>query len=113
MHELAIVQDLLKLCETNAAKQKATKVLKVEISVGKLSGVEPHYLKTSFDAFKAGTICYEADLIINTQNIVVRCLDCQYEGELPQNVFVCPKCGSHEITVTAGEDLLLMRLEME
>lgn len=35
MHELAIVQDLFKLCETNAMKNNAQKIMKVEIQVGK------------------------------------------------------------------------------
>ena len=37
MHELAIVQELFKLCETNAMKHKATRITKVEIEVGRLS----------------------------------------------------------------------------
>ena len=113
MHEVDIVQDLIKLCETNALKNGATKVNKVEISIGKLSGVESHYLKNAFDAFKADTICSDTDLVINTQEIEVKCDDCGFSGELGENVFVCPKCGQNNLKVTAGEDLLLMRLEME
>ncbi|MBP3675100.1 MAG: hydrogenase maturation nickel metallochaperone HypA, partial [Campylobacter sp.] len=65
MHELAIVQDLFKLCETNAMKHNATKINKVEIEIGRLSGVEAHYLQSAFDAFKADTICSDAKLIIH------------------------------------------------
>ena len=54
MHELSIVQDLLKVCDTNATEQGASSVKRVEIQIGKLSGVEPHYLKKAFDAFKVG-----------------------------------------------------------
>lgn len=113
MHELAIVQDLIKLCETNALKNGATKIDKVEISVGRLSGVESHYLKNAFDAFKVGTICAETTLIINIQDVMIKCEDCGFSGNLNDNNFVCPKCGKNNLKVTAGEDLLLMRLEME
>lgn len=113
MHELAIVQDLFKLCETNALKNNAKKILKVEVSIGKLSGVEPHYLESAFDAFKIGTICSDAKLIMDIQNIVVKCSSCDFEGILLENNFTCPKCGSNDLEVTAGEDMYLMRLEME
>lgn len=112
MHELAVVQDLIKLCETNALKNNATKIHKIEISVGKLSGVEPHYIKITFDTFKKGTICDETELIIRTQEVIVECQDCSFEGEIDENTFVCPKCSSKDIVVTLGEDLLLMKLEM-
>ncbi|EMH6586021.1 hydrogenase maturation nickel metallochaperone HypA [Campylobacter fetus] len=113
MHELAIVQDLFNLCETNAMKNNAQKIMKVEIQVGRLSGVEPHYLESAFDAFKVNTICSSAKLIINTQDVVVRCLECGFESILLDNNFVCSKCGSNNLEVISGEDMYLMRLEME
>ena len=75
MHELSIVQNLVSLCEKNAAKENAKEISKIEIKVGRLSGVEPHYLESAFDVYKAGTICENAELVINLQGIVVECLD--------------------------------------
>ena len=113
MHELSIVQDLLKVCDTNATEQGATAVKRVEIQIGKLSGVEPHYLKKAFDAFKVGGHCSDAELIIEIQDIIVRCCQCGREGTIMANEFVCPMCGSRELVVIKGEDLILMRLELE
>ncbi|MDD7599841.1 MAG: hydrogenase maturation nickel metallochaperone HypA [Campylobacter sp.] len=78
MHELSIVQDLLKVCDTNATEQGASSVKRVEI-----------------------------------QDIIVRCCQCGREGTIMANEFVCPMCGSRELVVTKGEDLILMRLELE
>ncbi|MDL2346786.1 hydrogenase maturation nickel metallochaperone HypA [Campylobacter hyointestinalis] len=113
MHELAIVQDLFKLCETNAMKNNARKVTRVEVQIGRLSGVEPHYLESAFDAFKINTICNDAKLIVSTQDVIVKCGDCGFEGVLLENSFLCPKCGANKLDVVAGEDMYLMRLEME
>lgn len=113
MHELSIVQDLLKLCETNALQQKCSKISIVEVKIGKLSGVEPHYLKSTFDTFKTGTICSNAQLILTIEDISVKCPDCGYIGTISSGVFTCPSCGSKNLEVTGGEDLVLMRLEME
>ncbi|WP_459899250.1 hydrogenase maturation nickel metallochaperone HypA [Campylobacter concisus] len=113
MHELSIVQNLVSLCEKNAAKENAKEISKIEIKIGRLSGVEPHYLESAFDVYKAGTICENAKLVINLQGIVVECLDCGFSGELSENDFTCPKCKSQNLKVTDGEDMYLMRLEMK
>ena len=113
MHELSIVQNLVSLCEKNAAKENAKEISKIEIKVGRLSGVEPHYLQSAFDVYKAGTICENAELVINLQGIVVECFDCRFVGELSENDFTCPKCKSQNLKVTDGEDMYLMRLEMK
>lgn len=113
MHELSIVSDLVKLCENNLKKNNATKVLKIELKIGRLSGVEVHYLQSCFDVFKDGTVCEGAELIIHEQNVVISCKECGFKGELNENDFVCPKCSSNELDVVDGEDMYLMRLEME
>ena len=113
MHELSIVQNLVTLCEKNAAKENAKEISKIEIKVGRLSGVEPHYLESAFDVYKAGTICENAELVINLQGIVTQCLDCGFGGELSENDFTCPKCKSQNLKVTDGEDMYLIRLEMK
>ncbi|RAZ48362.1 hydrogenase maturation nickel metallochaperone HypA [Campylobacter hyointestinalis] len=113
MHELAIIQELFKLCETNAMKNNARKVTRVEVQIGRLSGVEPHYLESAFDAFKINTICNDAKLVIGTQDVIVKCSGCGFEGALLENNFLCPKCGENKLDVVAGEDMYLMRLEME
>ena len=113
MHELSIVQNLVSLCEKNAAKENAKEISKIEIKVGRLSGVEPHYLESAFDVYKTGTICENAELVINLQGIVVECLDWGFGGELSENDFTCPKCKSQNLKVTDGEDMYLMRLEMK
>ena len=96
MHELSIVQSLVALCEKNAAA----------------SGVEPHYLESAFEVYKTGTICENAELEIIVQNVAVECKSCGFSGELSENDFTCPVCGSQELEVTGGEDMHLMRLEM-
>ena len=96
MHELSIVQSLVALCEKNVAANGAKEVVSLEVRIGRLSGVEPHYLESAFGVYKAGTICES----------------CGFSGELSENDFTCPTCGSQELEVTGGEDMHLMRLEM-
>jgi len=113
MHEFSIVQSLLDLCESHAKENKAKKILKVEIKVGKLSGVEPHLLQSAFDTFKEETLCNDAELVMHIQDLVMYCRECKYEAVLDKNEFYCPKCGSANLSIVDGEEMYLMRLEME
>ncbi|MGG7048013.1 MULTISPECIES: hydrogenase maturation nickel metallochaperone HypA [unclassified Campylobacter] len=112
MHELSIAQDLIRLCEKNVKEQNAKKIVAVHIKIGRLSGVEAHYLQSAFDVCKCESICGDAELIIKVQNIVVSCQECGRENELSKNEFICPSCGSQNLSVIDGEDMQLMRLEM-
>ncbi len=49
---------------------------------------------------------------MHIQELVVRCLDCSKESTLGQNNFECPICKG-SVKVVDGEDMYLMRLEME
>ncbi|MDR1976731.1 MAG: hydrogenase maturation nickel metallochaperone HypA [Campylobacteraceae bacterium] len=113
MHELSVVNSLIELCEQNAKANDAQKVIKVEVKIGKLSGIEPHFLQLTFDTFKEKTICENAKLLVNIQEVIIECLSCGFQGTLKNNEFICEKCGGNDVRVVDGEDMVLMRLEME
>ena len=113
MHEYSIVQSLIDSCEENAAKNNATKVMKVVIKIGVMSGVEPELLRTAFDTFKEQTICEGAELVINMQQVVIKCNDCLYETTIKDREYNCPKCKSVNVSVLDGEGMYLMQMELE
>lgn len=113
MHEYSIVQSLLDSCEEHAKQNDSTKVTKVVVKIGVLSGVEPDLLQTAFDTFKEKTVCDGAEFIINHQKVLISCLSCGKESTLEKNEFCCPACNSNKIKVIDGEDMFLMSLEME
>lgn len=113
MHEYSIVQSLLDSCEENASKNNATKVTKVVIKIGVMSGVEPELLRTAFDTFKEKTLCEEAEFVINIQQIVIKCNKCLNESVLKSIDYCCPKCKDTDIEILEGEDMYLMQLELE
>jgi hydrogenase nickel incorporation protein HypA/HybF len=112
MHEFSIVNSLLDMCENNAKQNNASKITKVEVKIGKLSGVEPHLLETAFNTFKEKTICDGAEFIMHMQDLVAKCTECSHEVVLSENVFLCPLCQG-ELEILDGEEMYLMRLEME
>lgn len=113
MHEYSIVQSLLETCETYARQNNSSKVVKVIVKIGVLSGVEPDLLKTAFDTFKEESLCHNAEFIMNIQKVEILCKDCGQISTLDKNEFACPNCSSVNIDVKDGEDMYLMSLELE
>ncbi|RXJ88145.1 hydrogenase/urease nickel incorporation protein HypA [Arcobacter sp. CECT 8985] len=113
MHEYSIVQSLLEQCEQYVKDNNASKVTKLIVKIGVLSGVEPDLLQTAFDTFKEKTVCDNAQFIINHQKVVVECLDCNKTSTLQKHEFLCPSCNSNNLNVVDGEDMFLMSLELE
>ncbi len=97
----------------DTSSAKSPQIRELHVKIGRLSGVEAHYLQNCYEVFRAGTVCENADLIIHTQEIVVKCKNCGFSGNLAQNDFSCPRCKSSEISVIDGEDMYLMRLVIE
>ncbi len=113
MHEYSVVQALLEQIENVAKQNHASKVTKIIVKIGVMSGVEAHLLEVAFNTFKEKTICDGAEFIMNIQPIKIRCNDCTTESELEKIHYCCPKCKSIDIKIIDGEDMFLMSLEME
>ena len=113
MHEMSIVKSLVELCEKNLNEKGGGEIKEIVVKVGRLSGVEAHYLQSCYDVFRQGTVCENAELKIHIQDVVIECEKCGYNGVLEQNTFICPKCESRDLKVTDGEDLYLMQLVIE
>ena len=113
MHEYSIVQALIEQCELEAVAHRATDISRVVIKVGKLSGVEPYLLQLAFDSFKETShFCKDAILEMNQQAVEILCYGCGKVSELTEHHYICPKCQSSEVSITDGEEMFLMQLEM-
>ncbi len=112
MHEYSIVQALLDQCDGIARENSAEKVTKVVIKIGVLSGVEADLLQTAYDTFREGTVCAEAELQIDKQQVKLHCNGCSEEFEIDDFSCACVACGGTDVRVIDGEEMYLMSLEM-
>lgn len=113
MHEYSIVQSLIGLCEENAQKHNATKINKVTVKIGKLSGVEPDLLQTAFDTFKCEGICQDAELEMILQDLTLVCHECGKESVITDNNVRCLHCESLSTKIIDGKEMYLMSLDMD
>lgn len=112
MHELSICQALLDQVEHIARDHGATRVERILLRVGPLSGVEPALLLNAYPLAAAGTVAESAELVIEPAPVRVRCNDCGAETEAAPNRLLCGLCGGWKTRLISGDELLLANLEL-
>jgi hydrogenase nickel incorporation protein HypA/HybF len=113
MHELAICQSLMDQVESIAAERNAQSVTSIVIAMGPLSGVEAALLKNAYPIASAGTIAENAELVIEYLPIRVKCSQCGSESDALPNKLICKQCGDWRTTLLSGDEMMLMRVELE
>jgi len=113
MHELSICLSLLEQVQAIAAERGASRVTRIELKVGPLSGVESDLLRNAWPMAAAGTLAVDAEFIIEEAEIIVRCNACAAETAVRANRLVCGDCGDFHTTVTSGDEMILQRIELE
>lgn len=112
MHELSICMSLMEQLEAIARERNADSIVRIELEVGVLSGVERDLLENAWPIAAAGTIAEEAELVIETRELIVECSSCGARTDATPNRLRCGACGDHRTRVVAGEELLLLRVEL-
>jgi hydrogenase nickel incorporation protein HypA/HybF len=112
MHEYFIVQNILKTVEDVLRDYPGKKVTKAVLLIGKFSGVEPDLLKTALDFFKKDSPLEEAEIIIELEDLKIKCLDCGKETMKERWDIICPFCKSFNTQIISGEEMFLKTLEL-
>lgn len=111
MHEWSIVEALLARVDEEVRARGASRVHRLRVRLGALSGVEPALLASAYDVFRAGTACAAAPLDLVTGGARWRCTRC--EVEVPADgAFECPRCLGRA-GLAAADEIVLERIEME
>lgn len=103
---------MLNQIQTVAQQHQASRVTKVFLRIGPLSGVEPQLLMQAFPLASVGTIASDASLVIESLPIRVRCRRCGQESDASLNRLTCKHCGDYHTQVISGDEMLLVSLEL-
>jgi hydrogenase nickel incorporation protein HypA/HybF len=112
MHEMSICESILGLLRDQAQSQNFSKVERVCLEIGPLSGVEIEALKFGFDVVMRDTLADGARLEIIETAGTAWCMACGQSVAIEQRFDACPDCGSHQLQVTGGEELRIKELEV-
>ncbi len=112
MHEMALSESVLERIEANARTDGFTRVVAVHLEIGELAGVDIDAMRFSFDAVTRGTLAEAARLDISSPPGEAWCMPCGHAVVIARRFDPCPDCGSHQLQVTGGTDMLLKSLEV-
>jgi hydrogenase nickel incorporation protein HypA/HybF len=110
MHELSIADAVVGIAARHAGDRRVTRV---ELKVGHLRQVVPQALEFAFGLVAEGTPVEGAELVMEIVPAAGRCRACGTESELPGFPLLCGICGSADLELTCGEELLVDALELE
>ena len=110
MHELSIADAMVAVAERQAAGRR---VFAVDVTVGALRQVVPAALEFAFEVVTQDTALEGAELRIETVPATGRCADCGATTEFERFPFACAACGSVDVELSGGEELLVESIEVD
>ena len=113
MHEMSLAEGVLQLIEDSARTQDFSRVKTVWLEIGQLAGVEVEAMKFCFDAVVHDSIAEGAKLEIIELPGQAWCLHCAEVVHVTALYDACPKCGSHQVQVTSGNEMRVKELDVE
>jgi hydrogenase nickel incorporation protein HypA/HybF len=113
MHELSVCLALTRTVSGIASANGATRVERIRLLVGPLSGIETPLLEHAFPLAAAGTPAEGALLEVRAAPVVVACTICGAETECAPNRLLCGSCGDFRTRVVSGEEMLLESVDLD
>ncbi len=114
MHELSIAVSLIEAAEARALHEGATRISRLYLKIGPLSGVVPEALASAFEIAAHSTLAEGAVLEIERVPIGLYCSACEREVEVDTIYsFECPACGRLTRDLRSGRELELTSMEIE
>ncbi len=109
MHELSVASAVI---DTATRHAEGRRVTAVQLRVGHLRQVVPDSLAFYFEQVAVGTLCEGARLEQEVVPAALACAACDHGWELDAAMFRCPRCGSADVRITAGNELSVESIEV-
>lgn len=111
---MSIVQALIEQVEAEVDKAgHPGRVLGLDLVIGRLSGVHTDSIRFAFEILSPGTILEGASLRVSEPAAHSECRACGARVPIDELTMACPRCGSGDIVIAGGRDLLLQSIELK
>jgi hydrogenase nickel incorporation protein HypA/HybF len=108
VHELSITQSVVDAVSERIGDQR---VVSVRLEVGRLSGIEADAMRFCFELVTSQTVMEGATLEIDEPPGQAHCRSCEQDFDVTDLILLCP-CGSADVGVTRGRELLIKSVEV-
>ena len=112
MHELSIVESVLAIVERQRAESGFERLIGITLRVGLLAAVDEEALRFAFEVLIEGGPHQGATLEVEKTLPSARC-SCGKSFEVDDPIYACPRCGAVQAKLTGGDELEVVRLEVE
>ena len=114
MHEMSIVQTLLEQVESDVRNSGHTgRISTLHLVIGRLSGVHVDAIRFAFELLAPESMASGAELVIDQPRAILCCSACGWQQEIDELQASCPACGSADVTIRGGQELVLQSIELE
>lgn len=111
MHEIALVESIIDIVNTEMKKYNMAKVATIKLRIGEMSHAMPEALVFSFDTSSKGTALEGAKLVIEIVPAKGKCKDCKTEFVVKDIFDICPECGGISYEIISGKELEIAEFE--
>lgn len=114
MHELGIVQHVIKTLDGVAEENNVEHIASVTLQIGEVSGVVLEQLLDCWDYFRAkDPLVSGAELKIEKIEAITYCTACQKTFETVKYGKICPHCKSPETFLEQGNEFFIKEIEAD
>ncbi len=112
MHELSLAEEVVRQAEDAVKKDGASEVVRIGVSVGAWSGVEPEALEFCFPMAAEGTVLAGAELVIEKIPLILQCRDCGARSTPEDPMPLCSVCRSTQVDIVSGREFMIKFIEV-
>lgn len=112
MHEFSLVMSVIKTISKLCEQNKWKRVLRVTLKVGHLRQIEPEIFAFAFSSATVGTALEGSEISIIEMPIIFKCHSCNKSSDTEEFRFVCPNCGSVDVDLISGMQLIIESIEI-
>ncbi len=113
MHELSITQSILSIALEQAKTVQANKIIRIDLTIGELSGVVNECVEFYFEVLSKDTVAAGASLCFDRIPIKLRCRNCNTTFS-PDNIeWVCPGCRQQQVEIISGRECYVSSIEVD
>lgn len=109
MHEIGLCEGVLGVALDAAAGEQ---VKRVRLRVGRLQGVVPDVMDQAWAMVSEGTAAGGSRVELVDIPVRIRCRACGEHTAAPEPPFSCGRCGSPDVQIVSGEELLVEEVEL-
>ena len=113
MHELGIATSILECVQAEAKRHPDSRITKVGVKIGELSGVDRDALQFGFEVLIKDTEWEPLVLDLEYIPRMQRCSKCVYEFRMTEFDPRCPLCGELGTQCISGEELDIVYMEVD